>query len=153
MWNASERQSAKEHSPGAYRGKKDEKNKGVYIPEASMYDEQPSFAPLRDPVVSQKAVTVFGYSSANLEHILRKFKGIGPIKEIHYGKNWMDIRYEAEKYMFLALQESGRIINGEMIGVFQKSRRNVPTARVENPNALLRKDTGLIERVLSYFFG
>ncbi|KAI5188816.1 hypothetical protein NEMIN01_0184 [Nematocida minor] len=136
-----------------FKNGKGESYKGVYIPEASVYDEQPAFAAPREFTISQKTVTVFGYSPSNLEHILRKFRDIGEIKEISYGKNWMDVKYEREKCMFLALQESGAIINGEMIGVVQKARKNINVGKIEKSNLLIHKEEGVLGRILTYLFG
>ncbi|EIJ88747.1 hypothetical protein NEPAR06_1263 [Nematocida parisii] len=127
--------------------------KTVYIPEASVYDEQPSLVPPRDSAILQKAVTVFGYSPANLECVLRQFRDLGEIKEISYGKNWMDIKYEKEKCMLHALQMSSQIINGEMIGVAQKARNNMGIGRVEKSSLFIKQDHGLLGRIFTYLFG
>lgn len=149
MWSKSEWSSREEKT----KGEREDKTKGQYIPEGSVYDEQPTFAFPRGSSIPQKAVTVFGYSASNLEHVLRKFREIGEIKDLSYGKNWIDIKYEKEKCMFLALRESGVIINGEMIGVVQKARKNTAVGRVENTELFLKKDVGLLGRVLTYLFG
>ncbi|KAI5159140.1 hypothetical protein NEAUS03_0053 [Nematocida ausubeli] len=152
MWSANERLLKESESKRVPR----ERNSGpksVYIPEASVYDDQPVLGGPRVSTVQQKALTVFGYSPSNLECVLRQFKSVGEIKEISYGKNWMDIKYEKEKCMMQALQMSSQIINGEMIGVAQRARKNIDIGSVEKSALFLKKDDGLLGRICTYLFG
>lgn len=151
MWSEKGRSVRREKN--AVKEVPKEKSKEVYIPEASVYDEEPVHMSTRGTGILQKSVTVFGYSPSNLEHVLEKFSGLGEIKEMSHGKNWMDIQYKRDGSMFMALQESGIVINGEMIGVVQRARKSINMERIEKSALLVNKNDGLIGRVLTYLFG
>ncbi|KAI5186337.1 hypothetical protein NEHOM01_1401 [Nematocida homosporus] len=129
------------------------KYKDFYIPESSIYDSRPSTTQKRGPIVPSRSVTVFGYSAGNLDHVMRRFKECGEIKEINYGKNWMDIQYEREKCMFTALRENGCILNGEMIGVVQKNRKDMGAIWLTEQEVLFKREEGVLTRILAYLFG
>lgn len=130
-----------------------EEKREIYIPEASVYDEQPARREIREGAVSQRSVTVFGYSPENLEHVMDRFRKIGEIKEISHGKNWMDIKYCRDKSMFQAMQESGSIINGEIIGVAQRGRKSVLMDKLEGNALLANNSEGIISKIFTYLFG
>ncbi|KAI5171739.1 hypothetical protein NEFER03_1044 [Nematocida sp. LUAm3] len=128
-------------------------NKNIFIPEESIYDDCSSSSYKNNQMSFQRSVTVFGYSQENMDSIIRRFKAYGEIKEINYGKNWIDIKYEKEKPIYTALRENGSIINGEMVGVLQKNRKDISAPWVNDQSVLVKKEEGLISRFLSYLFG
>ncbi|OAG31601.1 hypothetical protein NEDG_00076 [Nematocida displodere] len=127
--------------------------KHMYIPESSIYDEQVPLKHKRDLHLSQRSITVFGYSATSVECVLRRFKTFGEIKDINYGKNWMDIKYDQEKQMFRALKENGTILNEEMIGVMQKNRKDVGSLRYGDDNVFAKPEEGILVRIFAYLFG
>jgi len=151
-------ESRKEREPASLLEERKEANgRGgpFYIPENSIYDEQQPVAAQKRPFLGlQRTVTVFGYSPQNQEEVARRFKEHGEIKEISYGKNWMDIQYKVEKSMYKALRENGGIINGEMVGVVQKSRKETThLAQYEKEQVLLKREEGVLGKIITYLFG
>jgi Nup53/35/40-type RNA recognition motif len=124
------------------------------VPDSSLYDEQhPPQEQKKESALYQKTVTVFGYSVRNLDRVRDRFRECGEVKEICYGKNWMDIRYEDERSMFKALSDSGTIIGGEMIGVVQRHKRERYFGGVWRESVFLKKKEGVFRKIFSYLFG
>lgn len=122
-----------------------------YIPDASIYDSHPEKVVRNIPVSAHKTVTIFGYAPENTNCVLQWAQGHGQITEVSYGKNWMDIRYEKEAYIYNALQGNGTILNGEMIGVMQKHRRGLGARKHQEVFSADQK--GLLSRIFVYLFG
>lgn len=153
MWSEKGRRAEREK--GAVKESTREKEVGEYIPEGSMYDEEPVRREIgeKQGVRSYRSVTVFGYTAENMEHVMKKFEEFGEMEGISHGKNWVDIEYKREKSMFQAMQESGSIINGEMIGVAQRARKSICVDTVEKSMLFAEKREGMISKVLTYLFG
>ncbi|KAI5181018.1 hypothetical protein NEOKW01_1259 [Nematocida sp. AWRm80] len=149
-----QKETHKEKEPNLFESNTSPINKKIAIPEASIYDEQPSALQNQHPFIQPKTLTVFGYSPSNLDCVLHRFKEFGEIKEISYGKNWMDIKYEKENCIYRALQESETILNGEMIGVIQKNRKGIGALQnYTKAQAFAKKEDGLIIKIFTYLFG
>lgn len=126
----------------------------IHVPEISVYDEQPPVMYKKNPFPSQKAITVFGYSPSNLDSVLQRFKEHGEIKEINHGKNWMDIEYKSEKSIYLALKDTGTILNGEMVGVLQKNKKEIGfTHWNDKEQVFVKREEGVVTKILAYLFG
>ncbi|KAI5189788.1 hypothetical protein NECID01_0694 [Nematocida sp. AWRm77] len=129
-------------------------NLHLHVPETSVYDEQPPVMYRKNMPLSQKTVTVFGYSTGNLDSVLRRFKEHGEIKDINHGRNWMDIEYKLDKSIYQALKDTGSIQNGEMIGVLQKNKKEVGYFnRHEKEQVFVKKEEGVVTKIFTYLFG
>lgn len=128
--------------------------KTTTVPDTSLYDDTTTPALQLKPtsIETQKVITIFGYSPSQLEPTIAKFREYGSISDINYGKNWMDIKYANDKSVFKALSNNCKIINGEMIGVVQKSRREVPLT-FGREEVFIKRESGVIGRVIKYLFG
>jgi hypothetical protein len=84
--------------------------------------EQASQEPKRDD--TQGWVTVFGFLRSQSENILKEFRNIGELIQCSWGpgeSNWVHIHYKDPHSCHRALQRSGYIIGGSMIGVMPYS--------------------------------
>jgi hypothetical protein len=73
---------------------------------------------------TQGWVTVFGFLRSQSENILKEFRNIGELIQCSWGpgeSNWVHIHYKDPHSCHRALQRSGYIIGGSMIGVMPYS--------------------------------
>lgn len=129
--------------------------KNSSIPDTSLYDESGPLPPHKkqETFGRQKTITIFGYSAANLEAIISRFRRYGAVEDINYGKNWIDLKYEDEKSMFKALSDNGKIINDEMVGVTQKYKKDGTSGILGGGGVFMKRERGAFARLFGYLFG
>ncbi|KCZ78306.1 hypothetical protein H311_00664 [Anncaliia algerae PRA109] len=95
--------------------------------------------------IKHNYITIFGSTDT---HILEeKVRSIGEIKEIEYGKNYLNVIYENEESNQKLLELNKTFLNGEMIGVFKQN--NV----VKQDEKYFYNRKGIFYRIFLYFLG
>ncbi|EQB60796.1 atp-dependent 26s proteasome regulatory subunit [Vairimorpha apis BRL 01] len=113
----------------------------IIIPESTLYDE--SLVVHEKP--NKKAVTIFGFTSKNLDSVLKKIREFVQIEHIEYGKNWINVVCKSNDQDLLKLNTF--MVNGEIIGVFRET-----SGLIDDKNIYVKR-TGLINKIIVYLFG
>ncbi|EPR78767.1 hypothetical protein SLOPH_2106 [Spraguea lophii 42_110] len=95
--------------------------------------------------VEKEYITVFGFSSENTEKIVELIKTKGSIKNMEYGRNYVNVTFEDVNDYEDVISMNRTMVEGEYIGVFRNnmvSRGNIK-----------KKEKGLISKMLEYLFG
>lgn len=115
----------------------------VNIPENTLYEEPL----LVQKKPSKKYITVFGFSSSNLENVIFKIKQTLQFDHIEYGKNWINVMIQNEDDASKLLKLNTCYVNGEIVGVFRESY-----GVIEDKDIFLKKK-GIFSKILTYLFG
>lgn len=90
-------------------------------------------------------ITVFGTS--NIEALEEKVRSMGDVKDIEYGRNYLNVMYDSEESSRRLLGLNRQVFNGEILGVYRQE------AVVTSEQDVFVKKKGGFSRVLEYFFG
>ncbi|KAF9763278.1 hypothetical protein NGRA_1373 [Nosema granulosis] len=117
--------------------------KSINIPENTLYEEPL----LVQNKPSKKYITVFGFSSSNIDNVILKIKQTLQFDHIEYGKNWINVMIQNEDDASKLLKLNTCYVNGEIIGVFRESY-----GVIEDKDIFLKKK-GVFSKLFTYLFG
>lgn len=95
--------------------------------------------------IKHNYITIFG--SSDIKVLEEKVRSFGEIKEIEYGRNYLNIIYENEESSQKLLELNKSFLNGELIGVFKQT--NV----IKQNEEYFYKRRGVFFRMFYYLFG
>lgn len=140
----------KEYFPSLFTRKKNKQNEEKEQPKleepkkiklVSLLDT--SFTPLKP--IKHNYITIFGTSDIQL--LEEKVRSFGEVKEIEYGRNYVNVIYENEESGCKLLELNKTFLNGELIGVYKQS--NV----IKQNEEYFFNRKGVFYRIFNYLFG
>jgi hypothetical protein len=90
-------------------------------------------------------ITIFG--TTNIEALEEKVRSMGEVKDIEYGRNYLNVTYDSEESSRKLLGLNRQVLDGEIVGVYRQE------AVVSSEQDVFVKKKGGFSKLLEYFFG
>eukprot|EP00866_Antonospora_locustae_P001965 jgi/Antlo1/1965/137 len=108
----------------------------------TLYDE----ATIPQKLGRRNFITIFG--SSNIEMLEEKVRSLGEVKDIEYGRNYLNVVYDSEESNRSLLGLNRQVVNGEILGVYRQQ------LVVNNEDdSIFIKNKSIFSRIFEYFFG
>ncbi|KAL0265910.1 UNVERIFIED_CONTAM: hypothetical protein PYX00_011627 [Menopon gallinae] len=108
----------------------------------TLYDE----ATIPQKLGRRSFVTIFG--SSNLEMLEEKVRSLGEVRDIEYGRNYLNVVYDSEESNRSLLSLNRQVVNGEILGVYRQQ-----LVVNSEDNSIFIRNKSMFSRVVEYFFG
>lgn len=90
-------------------------------------------------------ITVFGTN--NIELLEEKVRSLGEVREVEYGRNYINVIYDSEESSTKLLGLNRKMLNGEILGAYRQQ------TVVRSDEDIFLKKKGLFSKIFDYFFG
>lgn len=107
----------------------------------TLYDE----ATVPQKLGRKNYITIFG--SNNIGFLEEKARSLGEIREIEYGRNYLNVIYDSEESSIKLMDLNRQTFNGEILGVYRQQ------TVISNEEDIFVKKKSLFSRIFEYFFG